>query len=114
MNLSALSLPGKEHPMEALPALYEQILRENGIRTQSQIAILREEVVEHLMELQDAIVAQNVADIMAGKYRNEEDMAARMPLYRDGDTMRNIPEDLMNWYAFTAWLNEKVEKGWVN
>ena len=41
-------------------------------------------------------------------------MAVRMPLYRDGETMRNVPEDLMKWYAFMAWLNEKVEKGWVN
>ncbi len=114
MNLSTLPLPGKEHPKEALPALYEQLLRENGIRTQSQMAILREEVIAHLMGMQDAIIAQNAADIMAGKYKDEADMAARMPLYRNGDTMRNVPDEIMKWYAFTAWLNERVEKGWVN
>ncbi len=114
INLHTLSLPGKECPSTELPRVYDQLLRENGIRTQSQIANLREEVVEHLMALQDAIIAQNAADIMAGKYRDEEDMAARMPLYRDGDSMRNVPEDILKWYAFTAWLNEKVERGWVN
>ena len=46
--------------------------------------------------------------------RQSYSMAVRMPLYRDGETMRNVPEDLMKWYAFMAWLNEKVEKGWVN
>ena len=66
------------------------------------------------MEMQDAIVAKNAADIMSWKYRDEEDMAARRPLYRNGEEMRNIPEELMKWYAFTAWLNERVEKGWVN
>lgn len=114
MDVEKLQLPGKEYPKEALPALYEQFLRENGIRTQSQIAHLRVKVLEHLMEMQDAIVAQNAADIMAGKYRDEADMAARMPLYRDGDTMRNIPNEIIKWYAFTAWLNERIEKGWVN
>ena len=65
------------------------------------------------MEIQDTI-AQNAADIMAGKYRDEADMAARMPLYRNGDKMRNVPDSIMKWYAFTAWLNEKVERRWVN
>lgn len=111
INLDTLQLPGKEHPKEELPRIYDQLLRDHNIRTQSQIAHLREEVVEHLMSLQDAIIAQNAADIMAGKYRDEEDMAARMPLYRDGDTMRNVPDEIMKWYAFTAWLNER---GWVN
>ena len=114
MLLQTLTLPGKECPTEDLSRVYEQLLRENGIRTQSQIASLREEVIEHLMSLQDAIIAQNAAEIMAGKYTDEADMAARMPLYRNGDTIRNIPEDIMKWYTFTAWLNEKVEKGWVN
>ena len=82
--------------------------------TQTQIASLREEVIEHLMSLQDAIIAQNAADIMAGKYTDEADMEARMPLYRNGDTIRNIPEDIMKWYAFTAWLNDRIERGWVN
>ena len=114
MNLDTLQLPGKEHPKEALPALYEQFLRDHNIRTQNQIAILREEVVEHLMEMQDAIIVKNAADIMEGKYRDEADMAARMPLYRNGDTIRNVPDSIMKWYAFTAWLNEKVERGRVN
>ncbi|MBR3016364.1 MAG: hypothetical protein IKH57_04695 [Clostridia bacterium] len=114
MKLDGLRLPGKEHPKEALPALYEQLLRDHGIRTKAQISILREEVIEHLMTLQDVIIAQNAADIMAGKYRDEADMAARMPLYRNGDKMRNVPDSIMKWYAFTAWLNEKVERRWVN
>ena len=114
INFDTLQLPGKEHPKEELPRVYDQLLRENGIRTQSQIIRLRVKVLEHLMSLQDAIIAQNAADIMAGKYSDEADMAARMPLYRNGDTMRNVPDEIMKWYAFTAWLNEKVEKGWVN
>ncbi len=116
INLSTLSLPGKECPSEDLPRVYEQLLRENGIRTKAQITHLRVKVLEHLVELQDAIIAKNAADIMAGKYRDEADMAARIPLYRNGDEMRNVPESIMKWYAFTAWLNEKVEQSsrWVN
>ena len=114
LDVEKLQLPGKECPSTDLPGAYEQLLRENGIRTQSQIAHLRVKVLEHLMEMQDVIIAQNAADIMAGKYWDEADMAARMPLYRDGETMRNVPEEIMKWYAFTAWLNERVEKGWVN
>ena len=116
INLSTLSLPGKECPSEDLPRVYEQLLRENGIRTKAQIMHLRVKVLEHLMELQDAIIAKNAADIRAGKYRDEEDMAARMPLYRNGDEMRNVPESIMKWFSFVAWLNEKVEQSsrWVN
>lgn len=114
LNLHTIALPGKEYPKETLPGLYEQLLRENGIHTQAQIASLREEVIEYLMSLQDAIIAQNAADIMAGKYTDEADMAARMPLYRNSDTIRNIPEDIMKWHAFTAWLNDRIERGWVN
>ncbi|MBR3017841.1 MAG: hypothetical protein IKH57_12345 [Clostridia bacterium] len=110
MNLHTLSLPGKECPSTDFPWVYERLLRDHGIRTKAQIAILREEVVEHLMSLQDAIICQNTADVFAGKYKNEADMKARMPLYRDGDTMRNIPDEIMRWYAFTAWLNERTEK----
>ena len=110
INLNSLSLPGKEYQKETLPAIYETILRDNGIRTQSHFSTLREQVIQHLMEMQDAIICQNTADVFAGKYKNEADMKARMPLYSDGDTMRNIPDEIMKWYAFTAWLNERAEK----
>ncbi len=62
MLLQTLNLPGKGCPTEDLPKVYEQLLRENGIRTQSQITHLRVRVLEHLMSLQDAIIAQNAAD----------------------------------------------------
>ena len=68
INLNSLSLPGKEYQKETLPAIYEQILRDNGIRTQSQLSTLREQVIQHLMEMQDAIICQNTADVFAGKY----------------------------------------------
>ena len=48
MNLDTLQLPGKEHPKEALPALYEQLLRDHGIRTKAQIAALREKYDLHM------------------------------------------------------------------
>jgi hypothetical protein len=63
INLNSLSLPGKEYQKETLPTIYEQILRDNGIRTQSQLSTLREQVIQHLMEMQDAIICQNTADV---------------------------------------------------
>ena len=110
INLNSLSLPGKEYPKEALPAIYEQILRDNGRRTRQQLSTLRKQVIQHLMEMQDTIIRQNAEDVLTGKYKNEADMKARMPLYHDSDTMRNIPDEIMKWYAFTAWLNERTEK----
>ena len=73
INLNSLSLPGKEYQKETLPAIYEQILRDNGIRTQSQLSTLRKQVIQHLMEMQDTIIRQNAEDVLTGKYKNEAD-----------------------------------------
>ena len=66
------------------------------------------------MSLHDTIISQNAANIMVGKYTDEMETTASMLLYRNSDTMRNIPEYTMKWYAFAAWLNERIERGWVN
>ena len=67
---------------------------------------LRTAVCKRLMKEQDKIVMQNMLDMMTGKYQGFDDMRERMPLFRDGDTLRNIPDSIMGWYGFMAWAND--------
>ena len=66
---------------------------------------LKEAVLSRLLAEQDKIVEKNQKDLMAGKYKDFEDMKARMPLFRDGDKITNVPKDILVWYAFMGWIN---------
>lgn len=70
---------------------------------------LKEEVLKRLMKEQDRIVEKNAADLAAGKYKDFEDMKRRMPLFRDGDKITNVPKDILVWYAFMGWINSVMD-----
>ena len=70
---------------------------------------LKEEVLSRLLTEQNKIVEKNAADLAAGKYKDVEDMKARMPLFRDGDKLINIPKDILVWYAFMGWINSVMD-----
>ena len=73
----------------------------------------RKAVYKRLMKEQGKIVKQNMLDILIGKYQSRDDMRERMPLFRDGDTLRNIPDSIMGWYGFMAWANDLAMKARV-
>ena len=40
---------------------------------------------------------------MSGKIKD----ITQVPLYRDGNSIRNIPDNFAPWIGFIAWLNER-------
>ena len=109
--LDQLKLPGKDQLQnnENPYPLYEPILNQLGAKTREDIDKLRMVVGDRIQRMSDEIVKQNMRDFMAGKIKRMEDM----PLYRkktpEGETLENVPEEMMAWFAFMAFLNEKSE-----
>ena len=107
--LEKLNLPDPKPISDNPTPAYEKVLRDLGVTTVDEINTLRELVGEKIEEMSFKVQMKAFKDFTAGKYSSIEEV----PLYRDesGDrvVVRNIPEEMMTWLSFIAWLNERVE-----
>ena len=107
------SMPGATADVNKADPYYKPILRSLGIHTVQELNMLRHCVadkIEHMQNQKRAEILEkadetDIENIVAG----DEEILNSLPLYRDdNDNMRNIPFDIMQWYIFMAWLNEKA------
>lgn len=78
-----------------------------GVKTDEDYLVLRAAVQEHIMDLQERIGIQLIRDVLDGKF-TEDDLDA-MPLFREDNTLYNVPPEVMVWMQFMAWLNEGAD-----
>ena len=105
--MEAVTLPDPSGIKNPTP-VYEPILREMGVTTKQEIDELRWLIDEKTVDMGREIAMQNARDFASGKRTNVEDM----PMYReekpDGRVViHNIPPEVMKWYGFLAWLNDR-------
>ncbi len=79
------------------------ILEELGVRSRDDIDKLREAIDDKVVQMSDELRLQFLQDVLSGKIKD----ITQMPLYRDGDSVRNIPDNFAPWLSFIVWLNER-------
>lgn len=102
--LNQIELPDPRGVKNPNP-IYEPILQQLGVTAKKEVILLRDLAIDKSDKISQQVLSQNYQDLMAGKIKRPEDM----PLYREetgtGVRLHNIPDELMRWYAFIAWLN---------
>ena len=97
-KLDTIKLPIDKPDTKKAPETYDKhylpVLEELGVKTRADIDKLREAVELRMQTLQD---------LMSGKIKD----ITQVPLYRDGKSIRNIPDNFAPWIGFIAWLNER-------
>ena len=106
--LEKVNLPDPKPIRHNPTSAYEKVLRQLGVSTAEEIDSLRLLVGEKIQKMSFKIQLKAFRDLTLGKYSSIEEV----PLYRDETggrvVVRNVPEELMPWFAFIAWLNERA------
>ena len=105
-RIRALELPDvKGKSMQDFIPAYERILVELKIKNKDDLDRARTIVAETIDELQTQIMTEACKGLMMGKYKD----VTELPLYRNEEngTVENVPDSIMKWFAFVAWLNER-------
>lgn len=89
---------------------YDSLI-EGFIHDGADLEVLKDALIDKLMDEQEKIMQQNMKDVMAGKYKDVSDMERSMPLFRkenpDGSAqLLNVPDEFAVWAAFIGTLNE--------
>ena len=106
-KLDKLTLPlaDTSKPVDEADPLYKPILRQLGVESQQELNMLRRVVAQKIEDMQDEKRKETIKRVTAGEIVSPDDI----PLLRGSDgTLRNIPDDIMPWFVFVAWLNEKA------
>lgn len=106
-KLDTIKLPIDKPDTKKAPETYDKhyltVLEELGVKTRADIDKLREAVDDKIVQMSDELRMQTLQDLMSGKIKD----ITQVPLYRDGNSIRNIPDNFAPWIGFIAWLNER-------
>lgn len=105
-RLNSEIVPSEEELDSQNNAVLHRLLDHLNVKTLGDMDRLCGATSKKLRTMQEEIATKAINDYNAGLYERVEDM----PLYKEGNTIRNVPDELVSWMRLQLWFLNHREK----